>query len=532
MNNTALVQLTKRAKGARAKASLHLKERKAKASINTTDTPMTGGTLPQAPIDRGTIRMTTHNGILHMTKANGPATTRAKTPKGGATAEGEVGTMGTSPATTMALTPTFIKTLLTLTRHLIHPLSRFNETFSDVRDRQGRLIRRGVVLPPDLHTTQELEPNDPESTESDLPSQDGAIALRKQPTPIPTSNRYQALSDLEDTSPHDSSPNDAPTATKEPTNVSNMPDKPTELKSHKNWQYVPIGAPTGTGDRKNDGPKSTSFFQAVPTAQGSERRSSRIQAQSITKPTTPATILSILTTSPEKYNDELDNLLSCLESKVPPDLCLMSTPRTSALHATFSGEIDGRDPKSQKEIHQLPPEEAKRYNDATIAEFNGMKKKQVMELVPSSSLPYNTKVYPSVVNWTTKKVLGIYSKTKCRICFGGHRYDKTYTDCFAPTVNFTTVLMVLCLGTMFDWTFGSLDYSQAYLNADIDEQCFMRAPESLREYDDKGDEMYWRLKKVIYGHPKGSRLWADCLHKKLDRATRFHTIQNGSMRIC
>jgi hypothetical protein len=271
-----------------------------------------------------------------------------------------------------------------------------------------------------------------------LPSQDGAIALRKQPLHIPTYNRYQALSDLDGSSPNDFSPNDAPTATKETK----------ETKSHKNWQYVPTGAPTGTGDRKNDGPKSTSFFQVLPTAQGPERRSSRIQAQSTIKPTTPATILSILTMIPEKYNDELDNLLSCLESKVPPALCLMSTPRTSALHATFSGEIDGRDPKSQKEIDLLPPEEAKRYNDATIAEFNGMKKKQVMELVPSSSLPSNTKIYPSVVNWTTKKVLGVYSKTKCRICFGGHRYDKTYTDCFAPTVNFTTVLMILCLGTI------------------------------------------------------------------------------------
>jgi hypothetical protein len=73
---------------------------------------------------------------------------------------------------------------------------RFNETFSDVRDRQGRLIRRGAVLPPDLHTTQELEPKDPESTESDLPAQDGTIAP-KQLLPVPTSNRYQALSDLD-----------------------------------------------------------------------------------------------------------------------------------------------------------------------------------------------------------------------------------------------------------------------------------------------------------------------------------------------
>ena len=91
------------------------------------------------------------------------------------------------------------------------------------------------------------------------------------------------------------------------------------------------------------------------------------------------------------------------------------------------------------------------------------------------------------MNWTTKRVLGIYSKTKCRICFGGHRYDKAYTDCFAPTVNFTSVLMILCLGTMLGWFFGSIDYSQAYLNADIDELCIMRAPEFLREYDANGD---------------------------------------------
>jgi hypothetical protein len=36
----------------------------------------------------------------------------------------------------------------------------------------------------------------------------------------------------------------------------------------------------------------------------------------------------LLTMIPEEYNAELDTLLSCLESKIPPDLCLLSTPRT------------------------------------------------------------------------------------------------------------------------------------------------------------------------------------------------------------
>jgi hypothetical protein len=73
----------------------------------------------------------------------------------------------------------------------------------------------------------------------------------------------------------------------------------------------------------------------------------------------------------------------------------------------------------------------------------------------------------------------------------------------------------MCLSAMFGWAMGSIDYSQAYLNADIDEICVMRAPISVREYSPRGKEYYWLLKKAIYGHPKASRLWAECLHKKL-----------------
>jgi hypothetical protein len=59
-------------------------------------------------------------------------------------------------------------------------------------------------------------------------------------------------------------------------------------------------------------------------------------------------------------------------------------------------------------------------------------------------------------------------------------YDKTYSDTFAPTVNFCTVLVIICLSAMFGWTMGSIDYSQAYLNANIDDFCVMRAPISVQ----------------------------------------------------
>jgi transposase InsO family protein len=173
------------------------------------------------------------------------------------------------------------------------------------------------------------------------------------------------------------------------------------------------------------------------------------------------------------------------------------------------------DPKSQRDIDRMQPSDAKRFNDATLSEVNGMKQKGVMELRTLDSLPQHTKIYQSVVNWTSKTNLGIYVKTKCRICFGGHRYDKSSTDTFAPTVNFCTVLIMICLSAMFSWHLGSVDYSQAYLNADLDEICVMQAPQSVREFDENNKEYFWLLKKAIYGHPKSSRLWAECLHRKL-----------------
>jgi hypothetical protein len=91
----------------------------------------------------------------------------------------------------------------------------------------------------------------------------------------------------------------------------------------------------------------------------------------------------------------------------------------------------------------MDPKDAQRFNDANITEVNGMKSKDVFVNATLDELPQGTKVYQSVVNWTSKTNLGVYVKIKCRICFGGHKYDKSYTDTFAPTVNFCTVLVII-----------------------------------------------------------------------------------------
>jgi hypothetical protein len=184
----------------------------------------------------------------------------------------------------------------------------------------------------------------------------------------------------------------------------------------------------------------------------------------------------------------------------------------SAIMSANEVNLSVTDPKSQNDIDRMDPRDAKRFNDATITEVNGMKNKDVFVNTTMDKLPPGTKIYQSIVNWTSKTNLGVYVKTKCRICFGEHRYDKSYySDTFAPTVNFCTVLVIICLSAIFGWYLGSLDYSQAYLNADIDELCVMRAPIAVREYDSREKEYFWKMQKAIYGHPKASRLWCAIL---------------------
>ena len=174
----------------------------------------------------------------------------------------------------------------------------------------------------------------------------------------------------------------------------------------------------------------------------------------------------------------------------------------------------GGDPVSWRDILQMLPAESKRYKDATLAELNGLKRKCI-SVLPRSAIPKGEKLYNASVLWTTKFINGVYDKTKCRSCFAGHTFDKSHTDCYAPVAKFISVLIILCLSAMHGWHLTGLDFEMAYLNAELDVPCYMRAPTCMKEYDADGNELYWKCKSCIYGHPASGALWANLLAKRL-----------------
>jgi transposase InsO family protein len=447
--------------------------------------------------------------------------------------------------------------------------AKFNETFSNCMDKKGREIKGGKVLDPDLF-------NESETAHEIMKGM--ASWKENGPSKFANSNRFNTLKEDNNNDDNDetesnnesesSKDNDETESNNESesskdnteTESNNEYDEPEsrkgkdennsenensdndgeKLQKTKRHQNRPMKTSTIKPKKKSKSKLSREMKKILPSKGFQSDQSSSSKRKTLPpkkfEPTFEPTYKRNDTTLMiENEEDDLtnlnpvdqtfDQLLSCLEQNVKRESGRLNDPEEELMKNLQ--DIGRPDPKSQKEINKMPAQTRKRYNDATTREYEGMKSKKVMEFVRITDIPKNAKIYICIVNWVTKYVLGQYQKTKCRICFGGHHYVKTFTDCFAPTVSFCSVLIMLCLSAMFGWHIGSLDYAQAYLNANIDEECFLRAPEFIREFDTDGTEFVWRLKKVIYGHPKGSRLWAECLNNKLKELgfTQFATDQ-------
>ena len=72
---------------------------------------------------------------------------------------------------------------------------------------------------------------------------------------------------------------------------------------------------------------------------------------------------------------------------------------------------------------------------------------------------------------TSKMFLGdIFDKLKCRIVAGGHQQSfGTYSEVSAPTVDMSSVFMLLSMNKYLQGDISSVDIPMAYLNATLHE---------------------------------------------------------------
>jgi len=150
--------------------------------------------------------------------------------------------------------------------------------------------------------------------------------------------------------------------------------------------------------------------------------------------------------------------------------------------------------------------------DAQECEVRGLEDKQVFQYVQKGDLPKSARLLNAVWSYRRKRRPpdGTLWKHKANLCVDGSRQlpglDYTdYTESFAPIVQWSTVRLVMILVSMLNLESCQIDFTQAFTQADIEEDIYMRLPQGWQV--DDTDNWCIKLKKNLYGLVQASRSW-------------------------
>lgn len=180
-------------------------------------------------------------------------------------------------------------------------------------------------------------------------------------------------------------------------------------------------------------------------------------------------------------------------------------------HAYQSAEEILGDPMSHKEAMQS--ENSEKWKQAEDEEYQAHLDNGTWELV---GRPEGVNVIGS--RWVFKTKLdenGEIVKFKARGVAQGYSQKEgiDFEKVFAPTARQTTIRTVLSVAAWKDWELENMDVNVAFLNAEVEEEIYMRQLEGYEVYGPNGEELVCKLKKSIYGLKQASRNWNQTIDK-------------------
>jgi hypothetical protein len=102
---------------------------------------------------------------------------------------------------------------------------------------------------------------------------------------------------------------------------------------------------------------------------------------------------------------------------------------------------------------------------------------------------------------------GQVTRYKARLVAQGFTQQQgfDYEETFAPVMKLTTLRILVAVAAAKDYSIKQLDVSTAYLHSEVDEEIYMRQPPGFQVKGNKGQDLYCRLRRSIYGLKQAGR---------------------------
>jgi Reverse transcriptase (RNA-dependent DNA polymerase) len=183
---------------------------------------------------------------------------------------------------------------------------------------------------------------------------------------------------------------------------------------------------------------------------------------------------------------------------------------------------------SQRQM--LQADDHAKFIASQLPEMQGLVDSDVFEYLTMSDLPSRPRLLNAIWSYRRKfRPDGLLLKHKSRICADGsqQRYGIDYWETYAPVVHWSTIRLVLVLAALLKLKSRQVDYTQAFPQAPLDDNVFMRIPQGwyvdpasqqLKQHPDptsKDMEHCIRLKRNLYGVKQAARNWYLHLQKGL-----------------
>jgi hypothetical protein len=176
------------------------------------------------------------------------------------------------------------------------------------------------------------------------------------------------------------------------------------------------------------------------------------------------------------------------------------------------------DPDMPRYHEAMAGPQREEYQKAMDEEMGQLDKLNAWTIMRKQDVPEGANVLPLTWVLRVKRYPdGRFRKFKARLCVRGDKQVEgvDYFEKYAPVVQWSTVRMMLCLSATQGLKSRQVDFTNAFVQADLKEDIYVKCPEGYGA--ENGEEVVMKLNKSLYGLVQAPMHWGMHLRKGLEK---------------